>query len=113
MNFSTAQEGHVTVVSVGESRLTYPLLGEFSTTVVELIARGDKRIVIDLSPVAYVDSATIGCLMDLYRQSVAAGGALKLAGLQKRVETMLAMTGAQNFLEVHPTRAAALASFGG
>ena len=61
----------------------------------------------------YVDSATIGCLMDLYRQATAAGGAFKLAGVQKRVETMLTMTGAHNFLEVHADQASALASFGG
>jgi hypothetical protein len=33
--------------------------------------------------------------------------------VQKRVETMLTMTGAHNFLEVHPDEASALASFGG
>jgi len=62
--------------------------------------------------VTYVDSATIGCLMDLYRQASAAGGVLKLAGVQKRVETMLSMTGAQNFLEIHADEASALKSFG-
>ena len=51
--------------------------------------------------------------MDLYRQASAAGGALKLAGVQKRVETMLTMTGALNFLQAHPDEAGALASFGG
>ena len=56
--------------------------------------------------------ATIGCLMDLYRQASAAGGALKLAGVQKRVETMLTMTGAQNFIEVHPDEPTAVKSFG-
>jgi anti-anti-sigma factor len=113
MNLSTSKEGPISVVSVGENRLTYPLLGEFSAAVTDLIAQGDSRVVVDLSSVSYVDSATIGCLMDLYRQAEAAHGALKLAGLQKRVETMLTMTGAQNFLEVHPSRAAALASFKG
>ena len=112
MKFAVEHEGAVAVVSVGESRLTYPLLAEFAGAVSALIGAAEKQIVIDLSPVGYVDSATIGCLMDLYRQSTAAGGAIKLAGLQKRVETMLTMTGAQNFLEVHASRAAALASFG-
>jgi anti-anti-sigma factor len=69
-------------------------------------------VLLDLSAVVYVDSATIGCLMDLYRQATAASGALKLSGVQKRVETMLTMTGAQNFLEIHPDQAAALKSFG-
>jgi anti-anti-sigma regulatory factor len=51
--------------------------------------------------------------MDLYRQASAASGALKLCGVQKRVETMLTMTGAQNFLEIHPDEASAIRSFGG
>jgi hypothetical protein len=51
--------------------------------------------------------------MDLYRQAAAAGGTVKLAGVQKRVETMLTMTGAHNFLEIHPDEPGAIRSFGG
>ncbi len=50
--------------------------------------------------------------MDLYRQATTAGGMLKLSGVQKRVETMLTMTGAQNFIEVHADEATAVKSFG-
>jgi hypothetical protein len=51
--------------------------------------------------------------MDLYRQTMAAGGSMKLLGVQKRVETMLTMTGAHNFLEMHADEASAVSSFGG
>ena len=91
----------------------YPILSDFATTVSSLITDGGCRILLDLSTVTYVDSATIGCLMDLYRQVTAAGGSLKLSGVQKRVETMLTMTGAQNFLEIHSDEASAIKSFGG
>ena len=40
-------------------------------------------------------------------------GAEVPAGVQRRVETMLTMTGAQNFIEVHATEQAAIDSFGG
>ncbi len=90
----------------------YPLLSEFSSVVTDLIASGERKVIVDLSAVGYVDSATIGCLMDLYRQTTASGGTLKLAGVQKRVETMLTMTGAHNFLEMHPDEASAVRSFG-
>jgi anti-sigma B factor antagonist len=113
MKLTTSRVGPVVVVHVGEARLTYPILADFAAGVTALINGGEPRIVLDLSPVDYLDSATIGCLMDLYRQAIAAGGNIKLAGVQKRVETMLTMTGAQNFLEVHADRASALASFGG
>ena len=113
MNVTTEQNGRVSIVRVGEPRLMYPILGDFASAVTALVAAGKSEIIIDLTPVTYVDSATIGCLMDLYRQVTAAGGSLKLSGVQKRVETMLTMTGAQNFLEIHSDEAAAIRSFGG
>ena len=112
MNLTTDHAQGVAIVRVNEPRLMYPLLAEFAGTITGLLGAGDRKVLLDLSTVTYVDSATIGCLMDLYRQATAAGGTLKLAGVQKRVETMLTMTGAQNFLEVHADEPAALKSFG-
>ncbi|HVC21130.1 MAG TPA: STAS domain-containing protein [Vicinamibacterales bacterium] len=113
MNLTTDESGGVSIIRVGEARLMYPLLSEFATTVARLLATGHRQILIDLSTVTYVDSATIGCLMDLYRQATAVGGRLKLSGVQKRVETMLTLTGAQNFLEIHHDEPGAVRSFGG
>jgi anti-sigma B factor antagonist len=112
MNVTTETSGDVSIVRVGETRLMYPILGDFSTAVSALIAAGRHQILIDMTPVTYVDSATIGCLMDLYRQVMNAGGRLKLSGVQKRVETMLTMTGAQNFIEIHADEPSAVKSFG-
>jgi stage II sporulation protein AA (anti-sigma F factor antagonist) len=112
MNLTTDHAQGVAIVRVQESRLMYPLLSEFANTVSGLIGSGQSKILLDLSTVTYVDSATIGCLMDLYRQATTAGGSLKLAGVQKRVETMLAMTGAQTFLEIHADEGSAIKSFG-
>ena len=112
MNVKTDHNGGVAIVRVGETRLMYPILSDFSTAVSGLVAAGQKQILIDLTPVTYVDSATIGCLMDLYRQVHGAGGHLKLSGVQKRVETMLTMTGAQNFIEIHADEPGAVRSFG-
>jgi anti-sigma B factor antagonist len=112
MNVRTEQQGGVSIVRVGETRLMYPILSDFSSAVTSLVAAGQREILIDLTPVTYVDSATIGCLMDLYRQVSTAGGHLKLSGVQKRVETMLTMTGAQNFIEIHADEPSAVKSFG-
>ena len=112
MNLSTETNAGIAVVRVGESRLMYPLLADFSGAITALLSSGNRKVLLDFSKVTYVDSATIGCLMDLYRQTAAAGGTLKLAGVQKRVETMLTMTGAHNFLEMHPDESSAVKSFG-
>ena len=112
MNVRTEQTGEISIVRVGEARLMYPILTDFSSAVTTLLAAGKHEILIDLAPVTYIDSAAIGCLMDLYRQTHHVGGHLKLSGVQKRVETMLTMTGAQNFIEIHADEPSAIKSFG-
>ena len=112
MNLTNEQKSGITVVRIGETRMMYPLLADFSGAIAQLLNAGHRRMLLDFTNVTYVDSATIGCLMDLYRQTTAAGGTLKLLGVQKRVETMLTMTGAHNFLEMHADEAAAVGSFG-
>ena len=113
MNVTCEHAGTVAVVRLAEPRLMYPLLSDFSKVVADLFAANDRKVVIDLSGVAYVDSATIGCLMDLYRQATGVGGTLALSGVQKRVETMLTMTGAHNFLVMYETEAEAIRALGG
>jgi anti-sigma B factor antagonist len=112
MNVHTEQSGGVAIVRVGDTRLMYPMLADFSSAVQGLVAAGQRDILIDLTPVTYVDSATIGCLMDLYRQINNVGGHLKLSGVQRRVETLLTLTGAQNFIEIHADEPSAVKSFG-
>ena len=112
MKLNTDQTGNVSIVRVAEARVMYPMLGDFSGAVTALVAAGHRNILIDLTPVTYIDSAAIGCLMDLYRQISSTGGRLKLSGVQKRVETMLTLTGAQNFIEIHADEPSAVKSFG-
>mgnify|MGYP003347296700 CR=1 FL=1 len=112
MTLTTDRAQGVAIVRIGDTRIMYPLLAEFSGTIMGLINGGDKKVLLDMSKVTYVDSATIGCLMDLYRQTAAAGGALGLSGVQKRVETMLTMTGAHKFLQLFADEATALRQLG-
>jgi anti-sigma B factor antagonist len=111
MNVTSERSGDVVVVHAGPARLMHPSLSEFATLVTGELAQGSRKIVIDFGKVEYLDSAAIGCLMDLYRRATAAGATLKLAGLQRRVATMLTLTGADQFMEIHPDAAAAVKSF--
>ena len=113
MKFSTDHQQDIAIVRISESRMMYPLLADFANAVTALITSGTRKLIIDMSAVGYIDSATIGCLMDLYRQMAAVGGGFKLAGVQRRVETMLTMTGAHNFIDIHEDEAQAIERFGG
>ena len=44
MNVKTDHSGGVSIVRVGETRLMYPILSDFSTAVSGLVAAGQKQI---------------------------------------------------------------------
>ena len=47
MNLKTEQTGAVAIVRVGETRLMYPILSDFSSAVATLVAAGTRNILID------------------------------------------------------------------
>ena len=106
------QSGDVRIVRVKEAKLTYPTLGEFFAEVRRLIDGGVRLLLLDLSTVTYMDSASIGCLMDIHRLLKERDGVLRLSGLQPRVQTMISMTGVLRIVEAHADEAAALVAFG-
>jgi anti-anti-sigma factor len=112
MQLTIEEHGDVRVVRVGEAKLTYPVLAGFFAEVRRVVDAGARQLVIDFSAVTYIDSASIGCLMDIHRLLREVEGSVQLSGLQPRVETMLSMTGVHKILEIHRTEADALATLG-
>ena len=113
MQLDVLDQGEVKVVRVQESRLTYPVLSSFFARVRQLVEEGARSLVIDLQPVSYIDSASIGCLMDVHRLLQDKGGVLRLSGLQPRVETMISMTGVHKIIDLFKDEAEAVAAFQG
>jgi anti-anti-sigma factor len=111
MRLAFDERGDVTVVRVQEAKLTYPLLASFFSEVRQRVDGGARKVVIDLGAVSYLDSASIGCLMDIHRLLSEKGGALRLAGLQPRVETMISMTGVHKIVPLHRDEEEALLGF--
>lgn len=113
MQLATEDRGDVKIIRVREPKLTYPSLAAFFAEVRQLVEGGVRKLVLDLQGVSYLDSAAIGCVMDIHRLLEDKQGQLKLSGLQPRVETMISMTGVHKIVELHGTEEDALASFGG
>jgi anti-anti-sigma factor len=111
MDLAVEESGDVRIVRVRESKLTYPVLSSFFAGVRQVIDEGARKVLIDLQSVSYIDSASIGCLMDIHRLLHDKSGAVKLSGLQPRVETMISMTGVHKIIEIHREEAEALDSF--
>lgn len=111
MQLAFEEKGDVTVVRVQEAKLTYPVLSSFFSEVRQRVEGGARKLVIDLAAVSYLDSASIGCLMDIHRLLQEKGGAVRLSGLQPRVETMISMTGVHKIVPLHREEEDALAAF--
>ena len=111
MNLQIESQGDVQIVRVKEERLVYSMLSSFFSEVSKIVDAGKHKLLIDLTDVSYVDSASVGCLMDIYRTVAEKSGSVKLVGLQERVETMVSMTGLHNFMEIFRDESSALESF--
>jgi anti-sigma B factor antagonist len=75
----------------------------------EVIEQNQPNIVLNLSDLAYVDSGGIGTLVGLYTSARAAGGDLKLACPNSRVQHVLEITRLMTILSVHASEEQAIA----
>ena len=108
---STRQVDGVAIVDL-TGRIT---LGEGSSTlretVKDLVGKGQKKILLNLGDVSYIDSSGIGELVSSFTSVSNQGGQLKLLNLQKKVHDLLQITKLYTVFEVHTDEAAAIRSF--
>jgi anti-sigma B factor antagonist len=83
---------------------------ELRDKVKALIAQ-NKRIVLNLGGVSYIDSGGLGTLVALYTTAHNAGGAIKLTDLTQRVGDLLQVTKLLTIFEVYDTEEEAIQSF--
>lgn len=112
MKSSTRQIDGVTIVDLS-GRIT---LGEGSVvlrdTVRDLIGKGNKRILLNLGDVNYIDSSGIGELVSAFTTVRNQGGELKLLNLTKKVHDLLQITKLYTVFDVKDDEATAVKSFG-
>ena len=73
----------------------------------------NKRIILNLAEVTYIDSGGLGTLVSLHTTAQLAGTSVKLANLTKRVGDLLQVTKLLTVFDVHNSEAEALESFKG
>lgn len=105
------QVGSVAVLDVS-GRIT---LGEGSSNlrdaIREQVAKGNKKVLLNLGAVSYIDSSGIGELVSGFTSVTNHAGQLKLLNLTKRVKDLLQITKLYTVFEVFDDEAAAIRSF--
>lgn len=111
MTLKTRQIDGVTILDL-HGRI---VLGEGSVqvrdTIRELIAKGQKSILLNLADVNYIDSSGLGELVSAYTTVKNAGGELKLLHLTKKVHDLLQITKLYTVFDVKDDEAKAIAAF--
>jgi len=111
MKASTRQVNGVTVVDMS-GRIT---LGEGSVilreAVKDLLAKGQKKILLNLGDVSYIDSSGIGELVSAFTSVRNQGGELKLLKLTKKVHDLLQITKLYTVFDIKDDEASAVQSY--
>ncbi|OLE14875.1 MAG: anti-anti-sigma factor [Acidobacteria bacterium 13_1_20CM_4_56_7] len=111
LKVSTRQVDGVSIVDCN-GRIT---LGEGSIvlrdTVKDLLSKGQKKILLNLGDVNYIDSSGIGELVSAYTTAKNQGGELKLLKLTKKVHDLLQITKLYTVFDVKDDETAAVKAF--
>jgi anti-sigma B factor antagonist len=111
VKLNTRQVGDVTVIDLS-GRIT---LGEGASALRDVLrdltAKGNKKILLNLGDVTYIDSSGIGELVSGFTTVTNAGGTLKLLSLTKRVKDLLQITKLYTVFDVHDDEAHGIRSF--
>ena len=111
MKASTRQVNGVTIVDMS-GRIT---LGEGSVilreSVKDLLGKGQKKILLNLGDVSYIDSSGIGELVSAFTSVRNQGGELKLLKLTKKVHDLLQITKLYTVFDIKDDEASAVQSY--
>jgi anti-sigma B factor antagonist len=111
MKSMTRQVNSITIVDLS-GRIT---LGEGSVVlrdlVRDLVTKGQRKILLNLGDVTYIDSSGIGELVSAFTTVRNQGGELKLLNLTKKVHDLLQITKLYTVFDVKDDEATAVAAF--
>jgi anti-sigma B factor antagonist len=104
------RDGIVIIDMVGELRLGEGT-GVLRDVIRDVVAQGDKKILVNLAVVRHMDSAGIGELVTCFTSVRNQGGHLKLMNLNKNVHNILQITKLVTVFEVVDDENTAVKSF--
>jgi anti-sigma B factor antagonist len=104
--------GDVTVLDVGGRMSASSPERLLAVTVRRLLQSDQKRILVNMQEVPYIDSTGLAEIVGAYHAATRRGGTFKLVHLTPHVRELLTVTMLLTVFEVFESEADALASFG-
>ena len=104
--------GNYTVVTVVDSRIDAEIADDFRAEIAQIAQRGNRRLLLDLSEVAFVDSTGLGAIIASLKQ-LGPDGDLAICGARDSVTNLFRLTRMDKVFRTFATADEALAALGG
>jgi anti-sigma B factor antagonist len=109
MKFDEIAIGSVLVVKVLSSRVTADIAPSFKEAIINYVNRGNRKIVLDLSGVTFIDSSGLGALIGCLKV-IGDDGALVLCGAGDAVVSMFKLTRMNKVFHMYGSREEAVSA---
>jgi anti-sigma B factor antagonist len=113
MKLHRSEEDGVVLITLSGKLMGGPDADTIQETVREALSQGNKKILLDLGDVSWVNSTGLGILIASHITVTNAGGIIKLMRVSRRIDSILMVTKLNTIFEVHQNKQDALASFKG
>ncbi len=111
MNINTEKVNDVVVIRLEGKLVIGEPVEKFRNALDSLIKEGNKKFVIDLSKVDYMDSTGLGELVRAYTTAKKHDGELKLASMTAKIKDLMTMTKLLTVFENYESVEEAIKSF--
>ena len=111
MKYGTRKEGNVLVFDLKGDLVGGPDTYEIKDAVKEQLDRGERKFLLNLNGVGYVNSTGVGIIVSVYSSVTGAGGQLKLSNANDKVARLMMVTKLLEVFDSFDNEAEALRAF--
>ncbi len=110
MEFTVQQQGDVAIVSL-QGELDVAVAPKLKSLLKETVEKGQKKIVVDMKNVQFVDSSCLGVMVNAHKLALGNKAAIKFAQSSEQVRKIFELTRTDKHLSFHATIGDAIKSF--
>jgi anti-sigma B factor antagonist len=111
MDFQTKEIRDILIIEILEKRATMKVADPLREYLLRIIDKGQRKIVLDLTNVEFMDSTFLGALMAGMKRLIALNGEIRLCGKNSHISELLNITRLNRIFSLYSSVKEAIISF--
>ena len=111
LKVTNLSSGNIVVLEPKGSLIGGDETDEIKNAITRLLKDGNKKLIVDLAGVDYLNSTALGVLVSTHTSYSKAAGKIKLCNVNKNIQNIFIITKLTLVFEVYDTQKEAIASF--